>query len=130
LHASLSLIEFSGWEEVPVLALETVGADCFNKSIAAGKLVVLHEITSVAKTLGARSGKVIFLIVNHCIHKHLKAINDNTDAISDEKSLYFFVVAPKLMDVYPSSKIISRVLSDRAAVSACLRFAGECEYVN
>lgn len=43
-----------GWKDVPVLALETVGAECFNLSVKANKLVEI-TLTSIAKTLGARS---------------------------------------------------------------------------
>ncbi|KAK6192436.1 hypothetical protein SNE40_003905 [Patella caerulea] len=42
-----------GWDDIPVVAMETVGADCFNKSIEAGELITLPDITSVAKSLGA-----------------------------------------------------------------------------
>ncbi|KAL2099265.1 hypothetical protein ACEWY4_005745 [Coilia grayii] len=44
-----------GWENVPVLCMETVGADCFNAAIKAGKLVTLPDITSEAKCLGAKT---------------------------------------------------------------------------
>ncbi len=33
------------WADVPILAMETVGADCFNQAINAGKLVTLPDIT-------------------------------------------------------------------------------------
>uniref|UniRef100_A0A8D1EEB8 L-serine dehydratase/L-threonine deaminase n=1 Tax=Sus scrofa TaxID=9823 RepID=A0A8D1EEB8_PIG len=41
-----------GWGDVPILAIETIGADSFNASTKAGKLVTLPRITSVAKALG------------------------------------------------------------------------------
>ncbi|ETE62976.1 L-serine dehydratase/L-threonine deaminase, partial [Ophiophagus hannah] len=41
-----------GWDDVPVVALETKGAQSLNASLAAGKLVTLPQITSVATTLG------------------------------------------------------------------------------
>lgn len=44
-----------GWSDVPVLAVETKGADSFAQSVAAGKLVTLPAITSIATTLGART---------------------------------------------------------------------------
>lgn len=44
-----------GWTDVPVLAVETDGADSFAQSAAAGQLVTLPAITSVATTLGART---------------------------------------------------------------------------
>lgn len=44
-----------GWTDVPVLAIETQGANCFNAAIAAGEVVTLPAITSIAKSLGALS---------------------------------------------------------------------------
>lgn len=34
-----------GWIDVPVIAMETVGADCFNAAVKAGKVVTLEDIT-------------------------------------------------------------------------------------
>lgn len=34
-----------GWTDVPVVAMETVGADCFNAAVKAGRLVTLDDIT-------------------------------------------------------------------------------------
>ena len=42
-----------GWDDVPVLAVETEGAASFAASVNAGELVRLPAITSIAKTLGA-----------------------------------------------------------------------------
>ena len=43
-----------GWTtSVPVIAVETLGADSFARAMAAGELVTLPAITSVAKSLGA-----------------------------------------------------------------------------
>lgn len=44
-----------GWSDVPVLAVETHGTASFAASVAAGRLVTLDGITSVATTLGART---------------------------------------------------------------------------
>ena len=43
-----------GWNDVPVLAVETEGAASFAKSVQAGQLVTLDRIATVATTLGAR----------------------------------------------------------------------------
>lgn len=43
-----------GWSDVPLLAVETEGASSFAQSVAAGRLVTLEAITSLATTLGAR----------------------------------------------------------------------------
>uniref|UniRef100_A0A8D0CE45 L-serine deaminase n=1 Tax=Salvator merianae TaxID=96440 RepID=A0A8D0CE45_SALMN len=44
-----------GWQDVPIVAVETKGADSFSAAVKAGKLVTLPEITSVAKCLGAKT---------------------------------------------------------------------------
>lgn len=43
-----------GWQEVPVVAVETVGAASLHAAVAAQRLVRLEAITSVASSLGAR----------------------------------------------------------------------------
>lgn len=35
----------AGWTDVPVVAMETVGADCFNAAVKAGRRVTLDDIT-------------------------------------------------------------------------------------
>uniref|UniRef100_G1T347 L-serine deaminase n=1 Tax=Oryctolagus cuniculus TaxID=9986 RepID=G1T347_RABIT len=44
-----------GWQHVPIIAMETRGAHCLNAATKAGKLVTLPDITSVAKSLGAKT---------------------------------------------------------------------------
>ncbi|KAK6483372.1 serine dehydratase-like isoform X1, partial [Huso huso] len=44
-----------GWEDVPIVAMETKGADCLNAAMKEGKLVTLPDITSAAKCLGAKT---------------------------------------------------------------------------
>jgi L-serine/L-threonine ammonia-lyase len=43
-----------GWNDVPVFAVETVGADSYAQSLAAGERVELPAIASIATSLGAR----------------------------------------------------------------------------
>lgn len=43
-----------GWKDVPLLAMETEGCECFNLSLKAGRIVDV-EPTSIAKTLGCRT---------------------------------------------------------------------------
>jgi len=47
-------LQRNGWSNVPVIAVETEGADCFARSIAQGQPVELATITSVATSLGAK----------------------------------------------------------------------------
>ncbi|XP_008845693.1 serine dehydratase-like [Nannospalax galili] len=44
-----------GWQHVPIVAMETRGAHSFNMAMKAGRLVTLPDITSVAKSLGAKT---------------------------------------------------------------------------
>lgn len=44
----------NGWEQVPVIAVETAGADSLAQAMAAGERVTLPAITSIATSLGAR----------------------------------------------------------------------------
>ncbi|XP_010961898.1 L-serine dehydratase/L-threonine deaminase [Camelus ferus] len=41
-----------GWGDVPIITMETIGAESFYASTKAGRLVTLPRITSVAKALG------------------------------------------------------------------------------
>lgn len=43
-----------GLHEVPVIAMETLGADSLNQSLRAGEAITLPAITSIATSLGAR----------------------------------------------------------------------------
>ncbi|MBW8891757.1 MAG: pyridoxal-phosphate dependent enzyme [Burkholderiales bacterium] len=43
-----------GWDDVPLVAVETQGAASLNASVTAGELVTLDAITSIATSLGAR----------------------------------------------------------------------------
>ncbi|CAH6778838.1 serine dehydratase-like [Phodopus roborovskii] len=44
-----------GWQHVPIVAMETRGAHSFNAALQAGRLVTLPDITSVARSLGAKT---------------------------------------------------------------------------
>lgn len=44
-----------GWHDVPVLAVETEGAASFSRAVAAGEIVTLDRIETIAVTLGSLS---------------------------------------------------------------------------
>lgn len=78
-----------GWNDVPVLAVETEGAASFAQAVQAGQLVTLDRIATVATTLGARR------------------------------------VAHRAFAWTREHAITPWVVSDRAAVDACLKFADD-----
>lgn len=47
-------LQRNGWSDVPVIAAETAGAECYALSVAQGKPVELPAISSVATSLGAK----------------------------------------------------------------------------
>ncbi|WP_426190780.1 pyridoxal-phosphate dependent enzyme [Massilia sp. DWR3-1-1] len=75
-----------GWDQVPVIAVETAGAASLAAALAADALVSLPAITSIATSLGARR------------------------------------VAQAAFDVARVHPVRSTVVTDGAAVAACLRF--------
>lgn len=79
-------LQRQGWHDVPVFAVETAGADSLAAAMAAGELVTLPAITSIATSLGARR------------------------------------VAQAALDAASGQPVHSAVVSDAAAVAACLRF--------
>ncbi|MDQ2990920.1 MAG: pyridoxal-phosphate dependent enzyme, partial [Pseudomonadota bacterium] len=76
----------NGWPDVPVIAVETEGAESLARSIEAGQRIELPRISSIATSLGARmvSEQAFALTLQHPVR--------------------------------------SVVVSDRAAVAACIRF--------
>lgn len=79
----------NGWNDVPVIAVETEGADSLAQSVRAGYRVELDAITSIATSLGARQ------------------------------------VCEQAFTWSQQHPVRSVVVSDRAAVSACLRFLAD-----
>jgi L-serine/L-threonine ammonia-lyase len=76
----------NGMQAVPVVAVETEGADSYGQALRAGALVELPGISSIATSLGARR------------------------------------VAEQALDWSARHAVRSEVVSDQAAVAACLRF--------
>jgi L-serine/L-threonine ammonia-lyase len=71
-----------GWGDVPVVAVETEGADSFAAACKAGKLVTLPAITSIAKCLGAKtiSQRTWDLTKEHPIHSCVVSDKATVDA--------------------------------------------------
>ncbi|XP_046559358.1 serine dehydratase-like [Haliotis rubra] len=68
-----------GWKDVPVIAMETDGANCFNAAIKAGKLTTLPDITSVAKCLGALT------VCSRAFEIHQKKEHNIQSVVVDDK---------------------------------------------
>ncbi|KAG0087505.1 hypothetical protein BGZ93_005232 [Podila epicladia] len=89
-------LQEAGWNNVPVLALETNGANSFQQSFAAGKLVTLPKITSIATTLGAKtvSAKTFELSQVHPVVSHVVEDAEAVSACHQFLSDHRFLVEP------------------------------------
>lgn len=96
----------AGWDDVPIVAMETVGAHSLNAAMKAGKLVTLPEITSIATTLGLTrvSAQTMKLVGEHQVYSHLVTDQDAVRAverfIDDEKILVEPACGAALAAVY------------------------------
>ena len=64
---------------VPILAMETYGADSLNATIKANEVVVLDGIKSIAKSLGSAkvADQCLPMIKNHKAEVYSKLCHDN-----------------------------------------------------
>ncbi len=72
----------NGWEDVPVVAVETEGAASFHASVARGEPVTLAGITSIATSLGAKrvADKALEWTRSHEIHSITVTDEDSVNA--------------------------------------------------
>ncbi|XP_008687148.1 serine dehydratase-like isoform X2 [Ursus maritimus] len=80
-----------GWQHVPIIAVETQGAHCFNAAIKAGRLVTLPDITSVAKSLGAKTVAARALACTQELEIISEVVEDVQAVSAVQQFLAFFV---------------------------------------
>ncbi|XP_004690759.1 PREDICTED: L-serine dehydratase/L-threonine deaminase [Condylura cristata] len=102
-----------GWGDVPVIAMETIGAHSFHAATKAGKLVTLPQITSVAKALGVKTvgAQALKLFQEHPIFSETVSDQEAVDAlekfVDDEKILVEPACGAALATVY--SQVIQKL---------------------
>lgn len=102
-----------GWSDVPIIAMETKGADSLNAAVKAGELVTLPEITSVAKTLGAKrvGAQTLKVAQQHPVFSEVITDQEAVSAIErfldDEKMLVEPACGAALAAVY--SNVIQKL---------------------
>ncbi|XP_077317402.1 L-serine dehydratase/L-threonine deaminase-like isoform X2 [Lithobates pipiens] len=95
-----------GWDDVPIIAMETKGAHSLNAAVEAGNLVTLPEISSVAKTLGAKTvgAQTLKVALEHPVFSEVISDQDAVIAIErfldDEKMLVEPACGAALAAVY------------------------------
>ncbi|XP_049434916.1 L-serine dehydratase/L-threonine deaminase-like [Epinephelus fuscoguttatus] len=101
------------WADVPIVAMETMGAHSLNAAVKAGELVTLPEITSVATTLGLTrvSAQTFKLLGKHTVFSEVvtdqQAVKAVERFVDDEKVLVEPACGAALAAVY--SGIIKRL---------------------
>jgi len=106
LNGAVEGLRRAGWDDVPIVAMETVGAHSLNAAMKAGKLVTLPEITSIATTLGLRtvSAQTLKLVGEHTVYSELVTDQEAVKAVErfvdDEKILVEPACGAALAAVY------------------------------
>ncbi|XP_037114699.1 L-serine dehydratase/L-threonine deaminase-like [Syngnathus acus] len=103
----------AGWADVPIVAMETIGAHSLNAAVKAGELVTLPAITSVATTLGLTriSAQTLKLVQEHKVFSEIitdqEAVKAVERFVDDEKILVEPACGAALAAVY--SDVIKRL---------------------
>ena len=101
-----------GWQDVPVLAVETRGADSFAAAARAGRLVTLDAIRSLATTLGARTVTPRLLDwkkrhdIHHCTVTDRAAVDACTRFADDHRVLVEPACGAALAPIYERDSLL------------------------
>ncbi|TDH13286.1 hypothetical protein EPR50_G00056500 [Perca flavescens] len=104
------------WADVPIVAMETLGAHSLHAAMKAGELVTLPEITSVATTLGVTrvSAQTFKLVGEHAVFSEVVTDQQAVQAIErfvdDEKVLVEPACGAALAAVY--SGVLGRLQAE------------------
>ncbi|KAM9822535.1 L-serine dehydratase/L-threonine deaminase-like [Syngnathus typhle] len=106
-------LQRAGWADVPIVAMETIGAHSLNAAVKAGELVTLPDITSVATTLVLTriSAQTLKLVQEHKAFSEIitdqEAVKAVERFVDDEKILVEPACGAALAAVY--SDVIKRL---------------------
>ena len=101
-----------GWEDVPVVAVETAGADSLSQSVAAGQRIRLDAITSIATSLGAKEicARAFALLREHPIISHVVTDQSAVAAcwrfLDDQRLLVEPACGAALAPVYENHQVL------------------------
>lgn len=102
------------WDEVPLIAVETLGADAFSQSLKANKLVKLSAMTSRATSLGAMqvTPRLLEWSKVHAIHSVV--VTDD----EAEKGARAFAMDKRLLVEISAGTALSLVYGNHASIQA------------
>ena len=116
-------LDRNGWADVPVLAVETKGADSWSQAMAAGHLVSLDKITSIAGSLGSKqvAAQSLHIAKNHHLIAQVvtdaQAVSACLNLITDHRVVVEPACGAALAPVYDQSAALHNY--DRIAVIVC-----------
>lgn len=93
--------------KIRMWAVETEGADAMSRAVAAGKVVELEAITSIAKTLGAPYVSDLTLSL---VQKHFESVTVVTDAEAIEAMVF---IAERLKVITEPAAAVTLVAAER-----------------
>lgn len=106
-----------GWDDVPLIAVETVGADAFFQSVKAGHRVTLPTITSKASSLGAKSVTQRLMqwtkehVIKNIVVSDTDAEQGSRDFAKDQRMLVELSSGASMSVVYKNHPIIHELES-------------------
>ena len=113
----------NGWGDVPVVAVETAGADSLAQSVLAGQAVTLPAITSIATSLGALTvcAKALRLAGEHPVESLVvsdaAAVDGCLALLDDHRVLTEAACGASLAALHSASVLIAK--AQRVAVVVC-----------
>ena len=113
----------NGWGDVPVVAVETAGADSLAQSVLAGQAVTLPAITSIATSLGARTvcAQALRLAGEHPVESLVvsdaAAVDGCLALLDDHRVLTEAACGASLAALHSASVLIAK--AQRVAVVVC-----------
>ncbi|NYT38983.1 pyridoxal-phosphate dependent enzyme [Allopusillimonas soli] len=113
----------NGWHDVPVIAMETRGADSLSQSLRAGHRITLDAITSLATSLGAKQvcQEAFDLARSHPVHsvvvEDIAALNACERFLDDHRILVEPACGASLAAVYEQIPQLAEV--DEILVVVC-----------
>jgi threonine dehydratase len=107
---------------VRVWGVETEGADCMSKSLAAGRIVTLETITSIARTLGAPAPSELTLAIAQSLLESVTVMSDaealaalrflleRLKVLTEPAASCTLAAAERLKDQFPKERHVVLVL--------------------
>lgn len=106
-----------GWQDVPVITVETEGAASFAKSVQAGKIITLDKINTIATSIGARriADEAFEWTKRHAIYPQIvsdkDALNASIRCLDDHRMLLEPACSVAMVPIYQKHEVLKKYKS-------------------